>query len=102
MQVDPIKPTLKVPATERLKLKCQQLLSNFGFKSNLRRYTKVWMADPVAGMVIALGVIGGWSVITWEHVTKLMGRDLLLSTFWLNLITVYKVWGAFMGRSEGV
>ena len=34
----------------------------------------VWMADPIGGMVIALGVIAGWGAITWEHVTKLMGR----------------------------
>ena len=26
------------------------------------------------GMLIALAVIAGWAVITWEHVTKLMGR----------------------------
>ena len=40
MQVDPIKTTLKAPGTERLKLKYEELLSNFGFKFNLRRYTK--------------------------------------------------------------
>jgi len=40
MQVDPIKPTLNAPGTERLKLKYEELLSNFGFKFNLRRYTE--------------------------------------------------------------
>ena len=40
MQVDPIKPTLKAPATMLLKLKCGELLSRFSFKFNLRRYTK--------------------------------------------------------------
>jgi hypothetical protein len=39
VKVDPIKPTLKAPGTERLKLKHEELLSNFGFKFNLRRYT---------------------------------------------------------------
>ena len=34
----------------------------------------MWMADPIGGMVIALAVIAGWGAITWEHVTKLMGR----------------------------
>ena len=40
MQVDPIKPTLKAPGTERLRLKYGEPLSNFAFKFNLRRYTK--------------------------------------------------------------
>lgn len=34
----------------------------------------IWMADPIGGVVIALAVIAGWGAITWEHVTKLMGR----------------------------
>jgi len=37
VQVDPLKPTLKAPETKRLKLQCDELLSNFGFKFNLRR-----------------------------------------------------------------
>jgi hypothetical protein len=40
VQVDRIKPLLKAPGTERLKLKYEELLSNFGFKFNLRRYSK--------------------------------------------------------------
>jgi hypothetical protein len=39
VQVDPIKPTLKAPGTKHLKAKCEELLSNFGYKLNLRRYT---------------------------------------------------------------
>ena len=39
MQVDPVKFTLTAPGTERLKLKYEELLSNIGFKFNLRRYT---------------------------------------------------------------
>ena len=39
MQVDPIKPTLKAPAAGHLKPKCDELLSNFAFNFNLRRYT---------------------------------------------------------------
>ena len=38
VQVDPVKPTLKAPGTKRLKLKYDELLSNFAFPSNLRRY----------------------------------------------------------------
>jgi hypothetical protein len=39
VQVDPIKPKLKPPGTERLKLKCDILLSTLAFKIKLRRYT---------------------------------------------------------------
>ena len=41
VQLDPIKPTLKAPGTERLKLQYEELLSNFGFKFNLRRFPVV-------------------------------------------------------------
>jgi isoleucyl-tRNA synthetase len=41
VQVDPIKSKLKPPGTKRLKLKCDESLSNFAFKINLRRYTLV-------------------------------------------------------------
>jgi hypothetical protein len=37
-QVDPIKPMLKPPGTQHLKLKCDGLLSSFAFNINLRRY----------------------------------------------------------------
>ena len=40
MQVDPIKPTLKAPGTERLKRKCDEPPSNFAFNFNLRRYSQ--------------------------------------------------------------
>jgi len=42
MQADPMKPTLKPPGTDRLKLKCDSLLSTSAFKFNLRRYTQVY------------------------------------------------------------
>ena len=46
VQVDPIKPTLKAPGSGRLKLKCDEPLSNFAFKFNLRRYTQAaWAAS---------------------------------------------------------
>ena len=38
MQVDPIKPTLKAPGTNRLKRKCDEVPSSFAFKLILRRY----------------------------------------------------------------
>ena len=56
MQVDPIKPKLKPPGTKRLKLEYDGLLSNFGFKFNLRRYNlaQAQMRSPNAG-----GIGGG-------------------------------------------
>jgi len=41
VQVDPIKPTLKPPATKHVKLICDILLSTFACKFNLRRYNRV-------------------------------------------------------------
>ena len=41
MQVDPIKPTLKAPGTNRLKLEYDEQLSDFAFKFNLRCYKLV-------------------------------------------------------------
>jgi hypothetical protein len=38
VQVDPLKPELTSPRTERLKLKCDALLTTFAFEFNLRRY----------------------------------------------------------------
>jgi len=40
VQVDPIKPVLKAPGSQRLRLRCDILLSNYAFKFNLRRYSK--------------------------------------------------------------
>jgi len=39
VQVDPFKPKLKPPGTNRLKLKCDVLLSTSTFSFTLRRYT---------------------------------------------------------------
>jgi hypothetical protein len=44
VQVDPIKPKLKPPGARCFKLKCDEPLSNFAFKLNLRRYTKALAA----------------------------------------------------------
>jgi hypothetical protein len=41
VQIDPIKPTLKAPGTKRLKLQCDELLSDFAFDFNLRRYIEL-------------------------------------------------------------
>jgi len=40
VQVDPIKPVLKLPETMPLKLRYDESLSNFAFRLNLRRYSE--------------------------------------------------------------
>ena len=42
MQVDPIKPMLRSPGTQRLKLTFENLLLSFAFKFKLRRYITVF------------------------------------------------------------
>jgi hypothetical protein len=42
-----MQPMLKPPGTKHLKLNCDDLLSNFAFKINLRRYAKVLLKDPL-------------------------------------------------------
>jgi hypothetical protein len=54
VQVDPVKPTLKAPGTERLKLKAEELLSNFGFKFNLRPY------------VVGAGYLSSTATFGWD------------------------------------
>ena len=56
MQVDPIKPELKAPGTQRLKLQYDKPLLNFAFKFNLRCYS-------VGECIVALHRIGNASVI---------------------------------------
>jgi hypothetical protein len=59
VQIDPVKPTLKAPGTECLKPEYEGLLSNFGFKFNLRRYTKVQKScTPVTPGEITVLVTG--------------------------------------------
>jgi len=49
VQVDPIKATLKPQGTKRLKLNYDEILSNFAFKVNLRRYFVVTIHQPGRG-----------------------------------------------------
>jgi hypothetical protein len=41
VQVDPIKPTLKAPGTQRLKPRYDESVPSFAFNFNLRRYKRV-------------------------------------------------------------
>ena len=55
MQVDPIKPTLKAPGMNGLKLKYDDPHLNFGFKINLRRYSKAtWKVVKVGRCSLTL------------------------------------------------
>jgi len=55
VHVDPIKSTLKAPVIKRLKLKYDKLLSSFGFKFNLRRYTMAQSAAAATAVAAAAG-----------------------------------------------
>jgi len=55
VQLHPIKPKLKPPGSKRLKLKCDVLLSTFGFKFNSRRYTVVFRCDAVLLLAPVVG-----------------------------------------------
>ena len=59
MQVDPIKPKLKLPGIKRSKLKFEGPVSNLAFKFKLRRYNEASAAAPVAALVPALTKPGG-------------------------------------------
>jgi len=50
VQVDPIKPKLKPPGTKRLKLKCDESLSNLAFNFNLRRF--IMAVNEAAGTLV--------------------------------------------------
>jgi len=59
-QIHPIKPKLKAPGTERLKLKCDEPPSNLAFKFNLRRFTEALIdagkiIDSVTSIVDEVG-----------------------------------------------
>ena len=49
MQVDPIKSTLELPGTKRLKLTHDALLSSFALKFNLDRYSEALLDLPAPG-----------------------------------------------------
>jgi hypothetical protein len=82
-QVDPIKPTLKAPVSKSLKLKHDELLSNFAFKFNLRRYTPVF---------VMLFVMVG--VAAYLHYLLNKKARPLLHKFYPDLVELYPVDGS--------
>jgi hypothetical protein len=61
VQIDPIESTLKAPENKRLKQKNEELLSDIGFKFNLRCYTKEEDREMVA--------VDSWQGLTLVHVS---------------------------------
>ena len=51
MQVEPMKSKLKAPGAKRLRLNYYNLLSNFAFNLNMRRYTEVQNQADAAGVI---------------------------------------------------
>jgi len=80
VQVDPIKPTLKPTGTERLKVKCDILLSTSAFKLNLRRYIQ---AFEDCGEVLGRGLHSSTSQLNLSRFWSLKPQQ--ASTFQLNL-----------------
>jgi len=62
-----MKPILKTPVTQRLKLTCDILLSTSAFRFNLRRYSVgeeavVWCGPPPGAHLLAGGVTHPYSL----------------------------------------
>jgi hypothetical protein len=72
VQVDPIKPTLKVPETKQLKLKHIKLLSNVAFKFNLRRYNEARERLSAAKAAVANAEVGPGRSYSPPHVMRLI------------------------------
>jgi hypothetical protein len=60
---------MKAPETKRLKLKCEEPLSNFAFKFNLRRYTLVAVeaVDLLAALLEGSRLNQAWGFIATKH-----------------------------------
>ena len=54
-----MKPKLKPPGTERLKLKCDILLSTSAFKFNSRRYITDATGNRISGVTFEVRVLPG-------------------------------------------
>jgi hypothetical protein len=76
VQVDPIKPMLKAPGIEPLKLKCDKPLSNFTFKFNLRRYN-----EQAPDEYYVLPHSSGWAILVGPNRYDLP-RHRHLTHFW--------------------
>jgi hypothetical protein len=85
VQVDPIKPALKATGSDCLKLKCDDMLSNFAFKLNLRLYNKG--LDTQAQLKMGNGQFYGFNYL--QSVSDTLARGFLnsVSAFQETLIS---------------
>ena len=90
VQVDPMKPNLKPPGTERLKLKCDDPLSIFGSNFSLRRYTLGCAVSTRCRSRL------GFAVPCARSTSRSAGRGLHVSTFQLNPSAVSGIYAAAM------
>ena len=101
MQVDPIKPVLKLPTTQSLKLNYDGLVSSFALKFNLRRYTLV--SDMPGEYFDTLRCrVGELPERCLPIRAGVVGRDLHSSTFRLNVSAFSGIVAAFRGCLGGV
>jgi predicted metal-binding membrane protein len=88
-----MKPTSKAPGSERLILKCDDLLSNFALNINLRRYSTVDVVTAASTLALAeqshaAALKQACLKFVATHLAEVMqteGRSLHSSTFQLNL-----------------
>jgi len=70
VQVDPIKPKLRLPGTQRLILKCDEPFTKLAFKFKLRRYIEVdlWALGVLAfEMLLGRGLHSSTSQLNQNH-----------------------------------
>ena len=68
VQVDPIKPTLKAPVSQRLELIYDGPLADFAFISNLRRYALGAVDAPIHAHLTRLGIEPQLFLLRWLRV----------------------------------
>jgi len=115
VQVDPIEPMLKPPGTKHLKLKCDELLSSFAFKFNLRRCTVVCNTpEESIPRVITVNIYdGGNNMLTTDDARRTVTAEAYglppltagayaRPPFRLNESAFCKTGGAIGGCLEGV
>jgi len=99
VQVNPIKPTLKAPGTQRLILKRDVRLSNVAFKINLSRYTTDATEDLVLHWGVARDEPGQWQGLTLDHFSAQRERFLYDKGCSQGLL---RVWLGSLRRYQGV
>ena len=104
MQVGPSKPVLKAPGTKRLKLTCDELLSNYAFKFNLRRYIKgaLVVARVVSGEEFVVTVVDLEPMQAAESVGATAGTLQKAEAYFMSIKGLYKIslYAAYDGEGD--